>query len=80
MSDLSNQYKEVIIGAAVDDLRRFKPMGWFSIYGDDTSKPVKIRKWYSLYRIKLKFWKWVHTKSAPYADCCGGYEGEPWDY
>jgi hypothetical protein len=74
MDNFPNQYKEIIIGATVDELRRFKPMGWSSMYGDSESTPVKIRKWYSPYRLRLKAMLWLHKKSSPYADCCGGYD------
>ena len=72
MSGIPDVYKDLIIGAAVDDLRRFEPIGWYSAYGGVINgKKLKKRSWIS--RQKVAFWLYMHKKSMPYADCCGGY-------
>ena len=73
-SDLPDAYKEIIIGAALEDLRKYSPVGWYSMYGGEING-VKFgpRPWYDLTRFKAKFWRYMHEKSKPYADCCGGY-------
>lgn len=71
-SDLPDAYKEVILGAALADLRKYEPVGWHSMYGGVINgKKLKKRSWIS--HQKVKFWQYMHKKSQKYADCCGGY-------